>query len=61
MSELTPPALIAANKLLDETVEINFLPGLRILSRETTASLSDYPEWNPESKKQSIVTDGSCS
>lgn len=45
--------------------DIHDLPGLRIVARTTTASLSDYPEWNlDEIRKQTrspIVTDGACS
>ncbi len=41
------------------------LAGLRIGARTTTASLSDYPEWNMEEllthRRNLIVTDGSCS
>ncbi len=39
--------------------------GLRVRVRTTTASLSDYPEWNLEElrpqDRDRLVTDGACS
>ncbi len=39
--------------------------GLRVRIRTTTASLSDYPEWNLDElrlhDRDRVVTDGSCS
>jgi hypothetical protein len=39
--------------------------GLRVRVRTTTASLSDYPEWNLDElrphERDRLVTDGSCS
>jgi hypothetical protein len=41
------------------------LPGLRISTRATTSSLSDYPEWNVEDlyqrDREMLITDGTCS
>ncbi len=43
----------------------SFLPGLRISIRATTASLPDYPQWNPEelagTTEETLVRDGACS
>jgi hypothetical protein len=38
-----------------------FLPGLRIKVRTTTASRSDYPEWNMNMDDHNVVSDGACS
>jgi hypothetical protein len=41
------------------------MPGLRVMIRTTTASLSDYPEFSVEDihahRKDNFVTDGPCS
>ena len=51
--------------IADSTESSNFIPGLRITVRTTTASLSDYPEWRLEDlrnkKTANLVTDGACS
>ena len=43
----------------------HFMPGIRVMVRTTTASLSDYPEWNMDElldhKKSGVVTNGACS
>jgi hypothetical protein len=42
-----------------------FMPGLRVMARTTTSSLSDYPEFNMDDlkghRRDGVVTDGACS
>ena len=41
------------------------MPGLRVMARTTTSSLSDYPEWSLDElrgyRRDAVVTDGACS
>lgn len=39
-----------------------FLPGLRVMARMTSSSMSDYPEWDlKDHTNHPVVTDGACS
>ena len=41
-------------------VEIeSLIPGLKVMVRTTSSSLSDYPEWNLDD--HNVVSDGACS
>jgi len=59
-------SLLPMNReVLLKSDESHFMPGLRVMVRTTTSSLSDYPEWNMDhlsgTRKDGIVTDGACS
>lgn len=51
---------------LDKSHELPHVsPGLRVMARTTSASLSDYPEWSKDERfntlKDNLVTDGCAS